>query len=640
MYKFEKVIKSIQIPFWSKFKNLKLVYRRIAFALGLFAIAIIFSGYLIYKAYEGLAEDIVRRTALLIGDSVNEVLANAADKNLASLTNKEKSAVRRLMRSLTSEAGNIIHILLINDKMRILLSSDPSIEGREYTSSKELANLQGDQPKVITKSWSNDIRVVDVILPLKSEEQFVYGYLRLVLSQKGIQNSFSDLSVIFVPMFIVLAFLISFTVYFISRAYSKPLESIEKMARNLSAGDFDYRIDYSRKDEFTDTFSQINKSLEKVSVMSEGYKKAEKRINALLQAVDESIILLDQKKRVSSYNDSAIELFQCPVQTMFETHFEQIQNLNSELKNVVIDSFESEENFQAREMILWMPDGTDILARVSTFVFKEDGNLSGLLITIKDQKSINELQRNLQRSMKFGVIANLASSISHEIKNPLSSLAIHTEILNVRLKAIKMADSEILNKSLGVLQNEVKRLNRIISQFFNLARIKKTDLNLINVNTLINDILELIGQQAIERSITLEIDLSKTLERIYGDPDQLKQVFLNIILNAFHAIDNDGTTKIKTYQQGSRVIIEISDDGSGMSAEVQERLFELYFTTKQDGGGIGMSICKNIIEAHEGNITFKSSIDEGTTFFIELPYKDQTTLKQQIVGKHPAETMY
>ncbi len=147
---------------------MKSIYKRIFLALGLFAIAIFFSGYLIYKTYESLGEDLVRRTALLIGDSINEVLANATDKNLESLTPKEKRTVRRLMRSLTSEAGNIIHILLINDKMRILLSSDKKVEGREYTSPEELANLQGDQPKVISKAWGDSIRVVDVILPLKS----------------------------------------------------------------------------------------------------------------------------------------------------------------------------------------------------------------------------------------------------------------------------------------------------------------------------------------------------------------------------------------------------------------------------------------------------------------------------------------
>lgn len=612
---------------------MKLLYKRIFFALGLFAVVIGFSGYLIYKAYESLGEDIVRRTALLIGASVNEVLVNASDANLEYLTNNEKRTVRRLMRSLTSEEGNIIHILLINDKMRILLSSDPSIEGREYTSIEELENLQGDKPKVITKAWDDSIRVVDVILPLKDEENNVYGYLRLVLSQKGIQNFYADISLIFVPLVIVFALLIGFTIYFISSSYTKPLESIEKMAKNLSAGDFDYRINYSRKDQFTDTFSRINKSLEKVSVINEGYKKAEKRIHALLQAVDESIILLDQKKRVSSYNDASIELFQCPVQIIFENHFEQILNTNRELKQVIENSYTANENFQGKEMILWLPDGQDVLARVSSFVFKEDDKLSGLLLTIKDQKLLNELQRNLQRSMKFGVIANLASSISHEIKNPLSSMAIHVEILNVRLKELELANKESIDKSLNVLQNEIKRLNRIISQFFNLARIKKTDLNLISINAIIEDVLTLIGQQAIERNIKIETDLNPAIEKIYGDDDQLKQVFLNIVLNAFQAINHDGITRIRTSDDNKGVLVEIEDNGSGMSKEVKQRMFELYFTTKQDGGGIGMSICKNIVEAHEGRITFESQPGKGTTFFIKFPDKDQTTLTKTAISR-------
>jgi len=615
---------------------MKLIYKRIFLALGLFAIAIFFSGYLIYKTYESLGEDLVRRTALLIGDSINEVLANATDKNLESLTAKEKKTVRRLMRSLTSEAGNIIHILLINDKMRILLSSDKKVEGREYTSPEELANLQGDQPKVITKAWGDSIQVVDVILPLKGEEDYVYGYLRLVLSQKGIQNFFSDISLIFVPLVIVFALLIGFTIYFISRAYTKPLQSIEQMAENLTAGDFDYRINYEGKDEFTETFSSINKSLEKVSVLNESYKKAEKRINALLQVVDESIILLDQSKEVISYNDAAVELFQCPLETVFETHFKQVQNMNDELKNLVGNVFENENNVRAKEMILWLPDGRDVLARVSSFVFKEDGKLNGVLLTIKDQKLINELQRNLQRSMKFGVIANLASSISHEIKNPLSSMAIHAEILNVRFEDMEMENKDIVNKSLEVIQTEVKRLNRIISQFFNLARIKKTDLVLIDINKVIEDVLTLVSQQAIERNIKVETDLCDSMERIYGDADQLKQVILNIVLNSFHAIHHDGTTRISSQQNSSSIIVEIEDNGSGMTQETQERLFELYYTTKHDGGGIGMAICKNIVEAHEGKINFESIVGKGTTFYIDLPRNDQTKQLKAIAEEKSA----
>ncbi len=604
---------------------MKTVYKRIILTLILFIMILTFAGVLIYNTYQDLGKDLIRRTALLIGDSVSDILANAADKDLESLTPGEKRRLRRLMRSLTSEEGNIIHILLISDKMRILLSSDRAVEGREYTSPEELKNLQGNQPKVITKTWDDSIRVVDVILPLMREKNAVHGYLRLVLSQKEIQNVFGDMFYIFVPIGLVMLLLIGFSIYFISRAYTKPLESIEAMAENIAQGDYSYRINYERKDEFTDTFSRIDKSLEQVNVMKESYKKTEKRIHALMQAVDESIILLDAQGDVVGYNEVAVELFQCPVEMLFESHFHQIKQMNTELQALVERSFENERNAFGHELNLWLPDGRNVLARVTTFLLREEHAVSGMLLTIKDQKLLNELQNNLQRSMKFGVIASLASSISHEIKNPLSSMAIHAEILHMRLEDVEMENKEALNKSLEVLQNEVKRLNRIINQFFNLARIKKTDLNAININSVLEDVITLVSQQAIERNIKIDTDFSDGIERIYGDPDQLKQVFLNIVLNAFQAIHNGGTVRMTTRMEGAHLRVEIADDGCGMTPEVQERLFELYFTTKHDGGGIGMAICRNIIEAHDGEIDFESREGAGTTFRISLPRISHTT---------------
>jgi len=618
---------------------MKPVYKRIIIALLLFAVAVFLSGYFLYQTYRDLGDDLVRRTALLIGDSVNEILGNATDKSLESLTNSEKRSLRRLMRSLTSEEGNIIHILLISDKMRILLSSDPSVEGREYTSAEELAKLQGDEPRVTPITWDERIRVVDVILPLKNSEGYVYSYLRLVLSQEQLQNFYGDLSVIFIPLVLVFALLISFTVFFISRAYTKPLESIEEMAANINAGDFSYRINYERKDEFTDTFSRIDKSLEKMSVLKEGYKKAEKRMHVLMQAIEESIIMFDAEGRITSYNESAVELFRCPVEMLFESHFKQIENMNRELKSLLEQARGEGRDVNAHEMTLWLPGGLDVLARVSTHVFRDEGEISAILLSIKDQKLLNELQRNLQRSMKFGVIANLASSISHEIKNPLSSMAIHAEILNVRLKDMELENKESIHKSLDVLQNEVKRLNRIINQFFNLARSKKADLIPISINAVIRDVVTLVQQQAIERNIRVESILDDNIEKVYGDADQLKQVFLNIILNGFQAIEHDGRVAVRTASRGGRVHVEIEDDGCGMTPDVQQRIFELYFTTKHDGGGIGMAICKNIIEAHDGTIRFNSAPQQGTTFVIELPNQDQTRSVMQLKSGQSTATV-
>ncbi|HID38355.1 MAG TPA: hypothetical protein EYP36_02430 [Calditrichaeota bacterium] len=278
-----------------------------------------------------------------------------------------------------------------------------------------------------------------------------------------------------------------------------------------------------------------------------------------------------------------------------------------------------------KETVIWLPKDNDLLVRVSTQVFQEEGRTTGVLFTFKDVSLFNELEKNLQRSMKFSVIANLASSISHEIKNPLSAMAIHAEILNTRLKNVELEDSEKVQRSLDVLQNEVRRLNRIINQFLNLARIKKTDLSLININTVVNEVLFLIQQQAIERHIRIKTTIDEKLDFIYGDPDQLKQVILNIVLNAFQAIDREGTVYVRTREMNKRIFVEIQDTGKGMPPEVQRRIFEPYFTTKDDGGGIGLSVSKSIMEAHEGRISFETVIGKGTRFILDFPRKDKTT---------------
>lgn len=604
---------------------MKLVYKRVIIVVTIFLIAFAVSSYLIYQTYSDLNEELVKRTSLLLGRAVEEALTNAADKNLEELTGREKKRIRALMSSMATETGSIIHILLINDKMKILLSSDKSIEGHEYKSAEELANLHSEEPQVLRKVWDDQFDVLDVIIPLKNQEGYVFSYLRLVISRRELLNFYQDLSFIFLPITVIFAILIAFTFYFITRAYTHPLESIKKLASRLNEGDYSYRINYSRKDEFTDTFDRLNKTIEKVGVMDESYKKAEKRISGLLQVVDESIILIDNEGGLSSYNEASSKMFHCPGEKAFADFFKELLSSNNELLTIISNALSNEQITENKELTIWLPDGGDILTRVSSQIYKEEDRVNGVLLTFKDLHLLNELQRNLQRSMKFGVIAGLASSISHEIKNPLSAMAIHAEILNNRIKKIRLSDKEKVHKSLDILQNEVKRLNRIISQFLNLARVKQTDLNLIDINSLVKDVLVLVQQQAIERNIQIESELDDSLDCIYGDADQLKQVILNIVLNGFQAIDHSGTVFIRTRSKQRRIFVEIHDTGKGMPPDVQKRIFELYFSTKEDGGGIGLAVCKNIMLAHDGRISFESVVGKGTVFTLDFLRKEKTT---------------
>ncbi len=526
------------------------------------------------------------------------------------------------MHTMTASGSSVLHILLINNNKRILLSSDPVVEGRRYIRKEEVSQLDVTRPVVTRKTVGSSGAILDVIIPLKNNEQQAIGYLRLVLSQTRLLSFYADIFKVFLPITAVLIALLVFFFYFISRTYQAPLQNIRQLADRLDEGDFSFRIDYRSNDEFTSTFRALNQSLEKVDVLNASYKKSEKQIQALLDAVKDGIILLDSTLRVISMNDTALKLLgEGPADHLFRRLLENNPELRSLLQRMIRLHHPRHES----EMTLLRSDESAVLCRVTLQMYEDEAGLSSLLMNLRNVESYNELQSNLQRSMKFGVIANLAASIGHEIRNPLSSMAIHAEILNTRVNESTEGGDEKIRRSAEVLQREVQRLNRIISQFLNLARIQKGELTLLNLNALIRDVVVLVQQQAIERSIEVQLSLDNSLDFIYGEADQLKQVLLNLVLNAFQAIERDGLVLISSRRDGKRCFVEVIDNGQGMDEETQKKIFELYFTTKTDGAGIGLAVSRNIMDAHEGRISFESTPGKGTRFILDFPNKDQST---------------
>jgi signal transduction histidine kinase len=206
-------------------------------------------------------------------------------------------------------------------------------------------------------------------------------------------------------------------------------------------------------------------------------------------------------------------------------------------------------------------------------------------------------------------------------------MALHAEVLEGRLKKVEFEQKDQVLNSVEMFQSESKRLSRIIEQFLTLAKPSKLELNLIDINKTIQEILALVQQQAQENRIVIECDLDPPSGVLYGDEDQIKQVILNIILNAFVAMPDGGKLNVKTQHMPEYVKIEIADSGAGIPEEIQDKIFDLYFTTKKDGGGVGLSVCKNIIKAHDGRIEFESERGKGTVFIIHLPLKDPTTIR-------------
>jgi len=228
---------------------------------------------------------------------------------------------------------------------------------------------------------------------------------------------------------------------------------------------------------------------------------------------------------------------------------------------------------------------------------------------------LRETQEQLVQSAKLAAIGELASNVAHEINNPLTSIIGFTEL------AREDDDREMIRNSLDIVEKEALRAREIVKQLLGFARKKPLQLTEVMINDVLRDVVVLSSSQARMSKVKISEEYENVPITI-GDIDQLKQVFLNIITNAVHAMPHGGFLTIKTSMVGEYIFASIADTGQGIPQEVRHRIFEPFFSTKKDSGtGLGLSISYRIIQDHGGRIDVESEEGKGTTFIVRLPIK-------------------
>jgi len=226
-------------------------------------------------------------------------------------------------------------------------------------------------------------------------------------------------------------------------------------------------------------------------------------------------------------------------------------------------------------------------------------------------KELRRAQDDLVRKEKLAVVGQLASSVGHELRNPLGVIGNSAYYLNMRLKD----PDEKIKKHVNILQREVERANKIISDLLDFSRASLPSLEKVEINSLLNSTLNHIK---IPDNIILEAELSDKIPVVSADPGQIEQVFQNIILNAVQAMSTGGRLGIKTAVKDNFIEIKFNDSGKGIAEENLQDIFEPLYTTKTIGTGLGLSIVKSIVDKHQGQIEVESEPDKGTTFTVKL----------------------
>lgn len=239
-------------------------------------------------------------------------------------------------------------------------------------------------------------------------------------------------------------------------------------------------------------------------------------------------------------------------------------------------------------------------------------------------KKLQHTQRKLIQSEKLAGIGTLATGLAHEINNPLASVASCAEGLIERLKtaSVHREEPDVFPEYLKIISDETYRCKSIISNLLNFARQSEPKFEHLDINRVIYDTLSVVQHQCQSKGREIQLNLSKEPCNVIGDPQQLKQVFLNLIINSLYATDGGGDIRISTFLKQTIVQITITDSGAGIKPEHLDKIFDPFFTTKPPGKGtgLGLAICYGIIDVHGGRIeAFSEGQGKGSTFTISLP---------------------
>ncbi len=334
----------------------------------------------------------------------------------------------------------------------------------------------------------------------------------------------------------------------------------------------------------------------------------------LLQANKAAERFLPLKIRLSDwrYNENRLE----------QTVWQIIEDADIAL--FLKNNAEREKNNSSEEFTIETTGGVKKFIVITTLPLVRERKLIGNIVKIDDVTEKKNQDTLLRRMENLASLTNLAASVAHEIKNPLGSISIHIQLIQKAVQKARssdgiLPDEKFIENYLGIVNEEIERLNKIIVDFLFAVRPISANLEMTDVIELIKNFIPFFKPELEKQNISLEIQLPDKVPNLTIDQKLFKQLLINLVQNALAALDEGGKIIISAKVTNDFFILRIADNGIGMNEETVHRIFEPYFTTKANGTGLGLTMVYKIIKEFSGEITVQSYPGEGTIFTISLP---------------------
>ncbi len=525
-----------------------------------------------------------------------------------------------LLDSVISYSPTVFDITVADSASRALLSTDPMLNDRVLPYRPRYATLRYRSPFKIIQVVTGKPRVYDVSLALERNGQ------PFATVHVGIRTTF--LLQAFRPWlletftFSGLAVLISLVLAaFVANLALAPLEQI---SRRLDAFSQD-RAEDTLQEPGRDAVLQVSNKIERIGQRmrntEEVFSALKENLDQILSNLQDGVMLFTRDLRVVLVSSSVERFLGADRDQLLGASVDEIFDMTTVLGRMVLQAFARGESIPQTEVETEtgrrVEIGLEVIQNQKKGVRAEvdPHQTLGALLTMHDLESVREIEDELELSHRLAAIGRLTSGVGHEVKNPINAIVVHLELMRTKLDGAEAPAMRHLN----VIQSEIQRLDRVVQTLVDFSRPIEPHLQEQDMRQVVGNVLQLASAELATHAVRVVSRMPQEPILVKVDADMLRQALLNIVLNAAQAMPLGGTLTCQLQEDARFATITVRDEGEGIPPEILPRIFDLYFTTKRDGSGIGLAMTYRIIQLHSGVVEVQSELGLGTTFTIRIP---------------------
>jgi PAS domain S-box-containing protein len=500
----------------------------------------------------------------------------------------------------------------------VLISTDENLPGSFLPRRTPVSQLVQRNFLHQVKVLAGPSRVFELDFPFSNANQ-PFGEVRVALGSGFLLKEIAP--TLWTSGTIVLVALVVSTLLaaLVSGAALAPLRDIAAQLDRISAGQYDVPSPELKGiggsgDELGLVSRKITQVGQQLRGVHEIFSTMRENMNSVMAGLEDGLLLFTRDSRAVMISPAAEKFLGEPAGQFLGRRVTEIFPPGHPLHDVLhIETDELSE--VAAETELQTSEGPRRVS-VSVQAIQEDGERMGALVTLRDLDSLESINTQLQVSERLAALGRITAGVAHEVKNPLNSMRLWLENLKESLPAESDGASR---QAVQVLDKEIDRLDAVVKRFLDFTRPMDIRLEATQLAELLKEVLEVAQPQLQKSNIQLAQLLPIDVPEVYVDRALLKQAVLNLLLNAAEAMPSGGQLRLVLSRRGEMAEITVGDTGKGIPPENRQKIFQLFFTTRPGGSGIGLASTFRIVQLLNGSIDFTSEVGRGTTFRIELP---------------------